>query len=394
MRILFYLPVVTPWWFEHIVEPLLRRVASVAEVHVLAPAPWRNTGLGQDELRRCTDLPSVQWAIVDGEDHPTLRTVPADRDGLIAYVRGLAPDLVLCRTADFDTPRAFPGVVRYIMEAVTTPFDLVSAANTVHFTDRPFVNGAMPELAPGDAARLEALFAPAWADMQAYWQAACLDRADVYRTLGLHEGRPTLLLPLEYEHEENFYLQHRPGGASNRDLVAQAAAAVKGRATLLVTDHPLNALHVERDAFLDYVLALDDVVYVEDPIFDVSPTTALARHVDGVLLHDSKSFALAAAFGRPMLRHSRFASADWLRDRGDLPGFVKAVATGKAARAEDAAARRWFAYHLANEAFYPTDPALTGATVIDRALRPVDPGRWDAAIARINVRNPALEVAA
>ncbi|PVX28288.1 hypothetical protein [Sphingomonas pokkalii] len=394
MRVLFYLPVVTSWWFDNIVEPLIRCVASVAEVHVLAPAPWRNTGLGPAELGRCVDLPNVHWAIVDSGDHASLRTVPADREGLIAYVRSLAPDLVLCRSADFDTPQAFPGVVRYIMEAVTAPFDLVSPANTVHFTEAPFVNGFLPTLPDADAARLDALIAPAWADMQAYWREACGEREDVFRVLGLDTGRPAFLLPLEYEHEENFYLQHRPGSRSSRELVAQAAAAVKGIGTLVVTDHPLNAQHVDRDAFYDFLATLDNVVLVEDPVWDTPPTIALARHVDGALLHDSKSFALAAAFGVPMRRHSRFASAPWLHDGAELSAFVRAVAAGTAMRPEEAMVRRWFGYHLANEAFYPTDPTLTGAMVIDRAMRPVDPGRWQAGIGRVQFRNPLVEDAA
>lgn len=394
MRVLFYLPVVTPWWFEQVIEPLIRRVADVAEVHVLAPAPWCNTGLGAPELERVADLANVQWAIVDDAEHPSLRTVPSDPQGLIDYVRSLAPDLTLCRSADFETPRHFPGQVRYIMEAVTTPLQPVSPVNTVHFTEEPFVNGAMPELPEADGARLDALIAPYWADMDAHWQAAAHDRDSAYRHLGIPDDRPAVLLPLEYEHAENFFLQHRPGGLTNQALVAQAAAAAKAAGiTLVVTDHPLNTLHVDRDALYDFILDLDSTILADQPVFNISATTALLRHVDGVLLGDSKSFAVAAAFGTPMFRQSRFASAPWLQTETDLTAYFAAVRAGTAQRSDMDAVRRWFGYHNANEAFYPTDPQLTGAMVIERALKPVDPARWDAGVARLQLY-AALEHAA
>ncbi|SFJ86556.1 hypothetical protein SAMN03159338_2600 [Sphingomonas sp. NFR04] len=394
MRVLFYLPVVTPWWFEHVIEPLIRRVSEAAEVHVLAPVPWCNTGLGPKDLQRAADLANVHWAIVDGADHPSLRTVPSDPQGLIDYVHGLAPDLTLCRSADFETPRHFPGQVRYIMEAVTSPFQPVSPANTVHFTEEPFVNGAMPVLSDGDAARLDALIAPFWPDMEAHWQAAAHDHESVYRAIGIPGDRPVVVLPLEYEHAENFFLQHRPGGLSNQALVAQAAAAAeKAGVTLVITDHPLNTLHVDRDALYDAIFDLGGPILADQPVFGVSATSALLRHGAGVLLNDSKSFAVAAALGVPMFRQSRFASAAWLHAETDLPAYLAAVRAGTAQRPEMAAVRRWFAYHNANEAFYPTDPQLTGAMVIERALNPVDPARWDAGIARLQ-RYAALERAA
>lgn len=395
MKILFYLPVVTSWWFHQVIAPLIRLVSSEAEVHVLAPAPWRHTGLGPEELQCAAELPNVHWAIVDDADHPSLRLDPADRQGLVDYVRGLAPDLVLCRSADFETPRHFPGEVRYIMEAVTMPFQTVSPANTVHFTAAPFVNGTMPALAADDAARLETLIAPFWADMDAHWEAAARDRDSVYRHLGIPGDRPAVLLPLEYEHEENFFLQLRPGGSSNRELVEQAAAAAAAAdITLVVTDHPLNALHVSRDALYAFILDLGSTVLAAQPVFGMPATTALLRHVDGVLLGDSKTFAVAAAFGVPSYRLSRFASAPWLHASADLSGFLAAVRAGTAPRPDAAATRRWFAYHNAVEAFYPTDPQLTGAAVIDRVRDPIDPARWEDGIGRLRRYADTLEAAA
>ena len=76
MKILFYLPVVTRWWFDNVIEPLIRTLAAECEIHVLAPAPWRGTGIGPRELQRCMDLPEIRWCIMDGPDHPSTRTMP------------------------------------------------------------------------------------------------------------------------------------------------------------------------------------------------------------------------------------------------------------------------------------------------------------------------------
>lgn len=377
MRILFYLPVVTPWWFDQVIEPLIRRVALVADVHVLAPAPWQNTGIGPEQLQRCADLDGVRWSIIDDADHPSLRTAPIDPDAVIDLVRGLAPDLVLCRSADLRTPLRFPGTVRHIMEAVTAPFDCCGRANLVHFPDMPFLQGTMPDLTPADSARLDALIAPFWESMQAHWRAAVPDRGTVFGAIGVPLDRPAVLLPLEYAHAENFYRQHRPAGLTDEALVARAAAlADAAGVTLVVTDHPLNASHVDRAPLRAAIAALETPILADPTILGAPSTPALLRHVDGVLLGDSKTFAIAAAFGTPMARISRFESAPWLHMERDLPRFFAQVAAGTAARPDTTAARSWFGVHFMAEAVHPTDRALDGATVIAWATAPRDPARW------------------
>lgn len=377
MKILFYLPAVTPWWFDQVIEPLIRRVASVADVHILAPAPWQNTGIGPDQLQRCADLNRVQWSIVDDADHPSLRSVPTDPGAVIDFVRALAPDLVLCRSADLHTPRQFPGTVRHVMEAVIAPFDLGTRTNTVHFTDSPFGQGRMPVLSTADAARLDALIAPFWENMQAHWGAVVPDRAAVYRAYGMPLDRPAVLLPLEYAHAENFYRQHRPAGLTDEALVAHAAALADAvGVTLVVTEHPLNALHADRAALHAAIAALGTPILADPAALALSPSLALLRHVDGALLGDSKTFAIAAAFGTPMARMSRFESAPWLHMEQDLPRFFAHVAAGTAVAPDTRAACRWFGYHYAEQALHPTDPALDGTGVITRAMSPLDPARW------------------
>ncbi|MHA6718488.1 hypothetical protein ACX40Y_03455 [Sphingomonas sp. RS6] len=387
MKILFYLPAVTPWWFENIIEPLIRRIVDIAEVHVLAPPMWRNTGIGPDQLALCADLPQLQWAIADGGDHPTLRTAPADPAGLIDYVRGLSPDIVLCRSADFETPRHFPGVVRHIMEAVTSPFDVASAAATVYFTDAPYANGVMPPLDAAATARIDAAIAPLWEDMKAFWAAQPFERGHLFDHLGIPGDRPIIMLPLEYAHEENFFPQHRPGQRDNAALIAHAARHVTPRCTLVITDHPLNALHLDEKDLLATIAGLGSrVVYAGSSVYGQSATMALLPFTDGVLLNDSKTFASVAALGRPMLRDTRFASGEWLNAETDIARFVEAVRTCRAAGPDAEGARRWFGYHFANEAFCAGDPALTGAMVIDRACNAINMDRWDAGIARVRPR--------
>lgn len=395
MRILFYLPAVTSWWFDQVIEPLIRRVVSVAEVHVLAPALWQNTGIGPDQLQRCADLDCVRWSIIDDADHPSLRTVPADPGAVIDFVRTLAPDLVLCRSADLRTPAAFPGIVRHVMEAVTAPFDLGTRTNTVHFTDAPFAQGRMPPLAAADAARLVSLILPYWQDMQAHWRAAVPDRTSVYRAFGVPLDRPAVLLPLEYAHAENFYRHHRPDGLTDEAWVTRAAAlADAAGVTLVVTDHPLNAQHVDRSALRTAIAAFGTPVLADPAALGVPATLALLRHVDGALLGDSKTFAMAAAFGVPMARWSRFDSAAWLHVDQDLPRFFANIAAGTAVRPDADAARRWFGYHYAEQALHPTDPALDGAGVIARATAPLDPTRWQQGLGLLDRYAAPKEMAA
>ena len=77
-KILFYLPVVTPWWFDTIVAPMIAKLGAEAEIHVLAPEFWRNTGIGPNQLHTCASMPDIHWHIVEDDAHISLRTKPDD----------------------------------------------------------------------------------------------------------------------------------------------------------------------------------------------------------------------------------------------------------------------------------------------------------------------------
>ncbi len=384
-RILFYLPMVTNWWFVHIVEPLIRRLAEAHEVHVLAPAPWCGTGLGPEELARCTDLAAVRWYIMDGSDHPSTRTVPEDAEGLIGFVRDLAPDVVLCRTADHETARHFPGTVRLLMEGRLEPF--APPPRWILLTERPHDHGLIARLPQADAERLGGLIAPAWDRLQRTLAPAADERAVLFARYGIPEDRPLLLLPLECETEDNFFAMHRLGTRPNAALVRDLAAQLGDRCTLAISNHPLNDLHVDAAPLIEAADACDNVVLLPPHIGTLSATLAMARHADGMLVGDSKTFALAAFFGVPMHRQSRFETGAWLNAYPMLEAFLADVLAGTAKRPASDQAQLWFAQYLLNDAFDPLDAE---DDLLARLARPCDPGRWEAAMARLERTLPAL----
>lgn len=384
-RVLFYLPMVTNWWFVHIVEPLIRRLAEHHEVHVLAPAPWRGTGLGPEELARCTDLPEVRWYIMDGPDHPSTRTTPNDAAGLIGFVRDLAPDIVLCRTADHETVRHFPGIVRLLMEGRFEPF--APPPHWILLVDRPHDHGLMPPLFPPERDRLRGLIAPAWDRLRQRLAPPPGERGALFARLGIPLDRPVLLLPLECETEDNFLAMHRVGPKPNAALVAEIAGQLGDRFTLAVTNHPLNDMHLDAGPLLAVIGDCDNAVLLPPAIGGLPATLALARHADGMLLGDSKTFALAAYFGVPMLRRSRFATGGWLNAHAELAPFLDEVAAGTARGPAAEDAQLWFAEYLFNDAFDPRDPQ---DDLLARLARPFDPDRWDWAMARLERTLPAL----
>jgi len=120
-RILFYLPNITPWWFDHMVAPLIRALAGEADVHVMVPPLWRSTGITGDQLAPFADGPDIQWHILDEIDPLTLRTAGSRDAALRARIDAIEADITICRCADPDVVDAFPGTVRYIMEGASHP---------------------------------------------------------------------------------------------------------------------------------------------------------------------------------------------------------------------------------------------------------------------------------
>lgn len=389
MRVLFYLPMITDWFFDDVVGPLIRLAASEAEVHVAVPLPWCGTGLSERQLAHCAALPDIRWHVLGGDDHPSLRSRPAAPDDLVAFVRGIDPDYTFCRSADIETPVGFPGEVRFLMEAAIPPFAPRAGApvgrvqlNGPDMFDRGF----LPALDAEARALLRDLAQPAWAALHARHRPG--DRAAYLAEAGLPGDRRIIALPLDCEGPVNFFTNlHRVIG-SNARMIADLALRLDDDCILAITQHPLN-VRPQREADrpiepIAPVLAAvgDRVRLVDAPGPAGSATASLIQHADGMVACDSKAIGYAAFFGTPILRLSRFASADWMnvyRDFGDFQAALRA----RAARAPDAdAAMAWLAFHYANDVFAAQDPALTFADLIARVETRVDPARWQAGLAR------------
>lgn len=381
MRVLFYLPAVTPWWFERIILPLMEKLSVDHEVHILAPIFWQGTGIMQQQYDLCAHLPDVAWHIVTDEDHKSMRVNAVQRARIADFVSQLNPDFVLCRSADFETPAQFPGIVRHITEGGADP--LLLPVGAVHFAEKPFDHGLLPPLEDAHKAQLSQLMEPYWGRLvsapEAQKSALCRFR----KWAGLPDDRPVLFMPLEYEHKENFYIHHRVGRCPNARLVEDVLASLDGRAFLALTNHPLNELYVDNSALKRVVAANQDHVTLiqgEAPC-ELRSTSLLMRCAEGVLLGDSKSYALAGFCGTPIIRQSRFATGEWLNAYDDFEAFIAAIQAGNAARPDAQMARIWFAYHAANNLVSPRDPGLTGSALLERLTTPFDSSRWERNIA-------------
>jgi hypothetical protein len=387
MRILLYLPVVTPWWFDNIVAPLIDRLAVEAELHVMVPPLWRGTGIGAGQLSRVAAADRVEWHILDGEDHPRLRTGGEGFDDLIDLVHEIDPDLTLCRSADLDTPRRFPGIVRYLMEADFPPFP--SRVHWLVLREHPFDHCVMPELAPGEEDALHAGFGEIWSAMGRNVAGQAPD-AELRGQGGTGRGDLIVSLPLEYEHEENFFEIHRPY-ADNAALVSALAEAVDDDVLFAVTDHPLNLVHCDRTALDAAIARYAGRVRMVAPTWRRDrPTLRVIRASDGLIVSNSKVISIAAFLGKPVLRMSDHATGQWLNAYSDLSVFLDALRAGTPNLPSRDDAKTFFAFHAANNLIDLTDRDMDGRQILDMVETPVDRRRWPAGIRRYADSYPEL----
>ncbi|MCK0097969.1 hypothetical protein MWU38_01115 [Qipengyuania sp. S6317L1] len=377
MRVLFYLPVITPWWFENIIVPLLEKLAADNEIHILAPIVWKGTGVGQCQYDLCAHMPQIHWHIVTDHDHVSMRTKATQAGAIIDFVKGLAPDFVLCRSADLETVRQFPGIVRHITEGGAEPLSF--PVDAVHFTKEPFAHGIIPDLDDAHFRRLNSLVEPYWQPLVDACPAKGAARNAIRQWAKLPFDRPILFLPLEYEHEENFFTIHRKGALPNVRWVEELLDALDPRVFVAMTNHPLNELYVDNSA-IEMLAATHperlSLLPAQMPS-GARTTPSLMRAADGVYLGDSKAFSLAAFCGTPIVRRSKFESANWLGASENLEGFAADLIKGCALAPSDASARTWFACHAANNLVWPKDPELTGADILERLSKPFNPERWE-----------------
>ncbi|PSJ41687.1 hypothetical protein C7I55_05145 [Sphingomonas deserti] len=389
---LFYLPLMTDWFFDDVVKHLLRLVSPEAEVHVAIPLPWKGTGLSEHQLAQCIDLPNVHWHVLDGDDHPSLRTKPSSPESLIDFAKSIAPDYCFCRSADVTTPMSFPGKVKFLMEAAIPPFEAGPYTAGGRITlDGPgiFDRGALPALRAGDHLRLREMIRPIWQGLERRHSRDALSRAEYLAATGLPEDRRIIAVPLDYEGQSNFLNEVHRLTPHNAQLILDLAEMIDDDAVLALTQHPLNVSSSR---------AMDRPEIPIEPALSVvgdrarivrvggsgpgGATSALVQHCDGMIMCDSKSLGYALFFGKPILRLSKFASADWMNVYREPSGFLDALATGTARTPNRDDALTWFGFHYANQVFAVQDPSFTFAELIDRVERPVDANRWEAGLRR------------
>lgn len=397
MRVLFYLPVVTPWWFSNVVIGLIRTLASEHEVHVIVPPFWHGTGITQHEAHHIEALPDVFWHLLNGPNHPRLRTDASQEDELIEFVEAIAPDLTLCRSADLKTPARFPGCVRYLMEGGAPPFQLQSTS--LALKTELFDHGFTPMFEPEVEARLDAIGQELWEATHARLRLP--SREVFFQDAGIDPASRIIGLPLEYEHPENFFHQHH-AFADNVEMLRTAARDMGKEATLLVTHHPLTEQHGDVSRANAAIKELGQQVKLlprsylpgeAGPVGPYNVTQAMALHCDAMVVGNSKSWAICAAFGTPIARLSDAPTAPWVNACKDVARLMSNLDAGTACAPDRRAAKRWFAHHILNRVFDAQAPDLTAHDIIGRAFAVSDPELWEKSLARYRVLNPNLEPA-
>jgi hypothetical protein len=376
MKILFYLPVVTPWWFSELIAPMIRALHDEAEVHVMIASLWRNTGIEAENLAPLSDLERIHWHVIDPDHGEAFRFDGASVPGLLDLVAQIAPDLTLARSADTHTPARFPGPLRYIMEGALPPFDI--APPPILIEETPFALGAMPAGSDAIADHCVGALADLWAASDRFRYPEL--RSNWRRSLGLPTERPILAVPLHYEHEENLFLMHSRFPKAV-DLITHLLATLDEDVFLAVSDHPLNRRHVDRRE-VDLLLQ-DNGDRAALCQLDRNPGATsgiLAAHADAVLIEMSKSWGMAAHVGTPMIHIDGANPANWLRATALSNPMLRDWSKARLERPDPVATHRYFCWHLGTRTIDPH--ALT----LDRLMQHVS-GQVSDSIIDANARN-------
>lgn len=378
MKILFYLPLARNWMLENVLEPMIAKLARVAQIHVIIASSWMEARSASDCFVSIRAHQNITWhGITLDDDAHDIFDVEGPTPEVVDLVNAIAPDYCLCRSANPTLPQYFPGRVRYIMEAGAPPFR--TPRHWISFQHQIFDHGFLPDMPQHLRDTLIALISP-------IWQAIEPKRMRVpawLRRYQLPSNRKIIALPLEYDHPDNLFQIHR-SICPNSELVTRLLDRVEAPLFVAVTDHPLNTDLADERKLRTRLKAQRGKSRLLSPLTAHSDVTSvLTQYADGMIVGDSKSFAAAAFFGKPLLRVSKFASAPWLRAYTDFESFSADVAAERAKAPARNDAMLWFAYYLAAQAFGVRDADVTGDEILERIIGAPNPDRWDEGIARI-----------
>lgn len=394
MRILFYLPAPTPNWFYDNIGPLIRAaVQAGAEVHVVITPLWNGTGITNEHLARYDDLiATVKWHVLDGPDHPSLRTRPDNPDAVVALAQQINADYTFCRSADLETPARFPGKVRFFMEAEFSPVVPASTPESGRIMltgPRLYDFGFMPDLGEVVSQKLRGAIQQSW-DAVGRIAGVGSDRAAYLEKTGLPDGRTIIAVPLQCQTPDNvFGIVHSSENPVD-EWVSRIVESGDDDWLIAVALHPIDRRHANTNGAIGRIAQMDPnrvrIVDYPGERYRGEASERLIQHCDGLVVAESKVISIATYFEKPILRLSPFATAPWVRAYTDMATFRQALASGAPATAAPADTQLWFAYHYANQAFVGEEASL--AELIERVEKTLIPGAWARGIDRLHLQFP------
>jgi hypothetical protein len=339
MRILFYLPAIADWWFEWIITPMLRTLASdgdVAEIHLLVAPPWRHSGLSAQHVAWLQHTAKIHWHVIDpassGDIAWNFRFNGAAVPGLLDHIRAINADLTLVRSAEPAFCRAFPGTVRFITEGAAPPY--ATDGRWVVLEEEAFGRGFMPDHAKAHAASC--------AHVTQGLAGPRVTAAEARDRLALNTDRPILAVPLQWEHPDNFFLD-LAGFPTSLGLINALLDHTDPDVVLAISDHPLNRANLDRSDLKTALAAMPDrVILCEQD----GATGLLAACADVMVSDLSKSWSLAAFHGTPILDVGLQPAAAWINAIPGLANLPRSPRRADLPAADPQAMALWFGWHL------------------------------------------------
>jgi hypothetical protein len=363
---------------QNVIEAMIAKLATVAEVHVIIPAIWTANPAASACFRAFATHKNVTlYPITPYRDNLDALDMDGPTAEIVDIVNAIAPDYCLCRSANPELPQHFPGQLRYVMEAGAPPFKIPRP--WISLQPQIFDHGFVPVLPAHMQDQLVAMIGPIWEEMESRRPQ---DSAWL-RKHGLPADRKIIALPLEYDHPDNLFRVHR-SIYPNAELITHMLHRVEEPLFLAITDHPLNIAYVDQRKLRATLKGQQGKArLLSPPAKGDDMTSMLTQHADAMIVGDSKSFAAAAFYSKPVMRISKFASGSWLQNYTDLYAFAVDLAAGSAAAPARKDAMLWFAHYLMAQIFAPGDADVAGRELLEQILGSPNPDRWEERIARV-----------